>query len=59
MGVLNIDRVNAKVQVEPGEPAAQALQVADLSHDQRRQFRDLVLDILGDHLRGLERRGVI
>jgi hypothetical protein len=63
--VIHIDRVRANVDVVGGQggdgrPRPEpALSIADLDRVSRDRFRDLVLEVLRDHLRDLERRGVL
>jgi hypothetical protein len=68
--MLHIDRVRTELEVlagHAGEAAptrssgevAPLLAGASLDPAARRQLSELVLDVLGEHLRGLERRGVV
>jgi hypothetical protein len=63
--VIQIDRVNTNVDLSrapapegPAHPAAPTPTFAGFDRASREQFRDLVLDVLRDHLRDLERRGM-
>ena len=62
--MIQIDRVRTNVDVvsqtaesrsRPEAPAS----IVDFDRASRDRFRDLVLEVLRDHLRDLERRGVL
>jgi len=63
--MIFIDRVTTDVELTEGpaaerpEPPAPPSATAGVFHpESRSRFRDLVLDVLRDHLRDLERRGL-
>ena len=59
---LQIDRVNAQMQVlrKPDNDTSPAQALAGMSREEHaRMLRPIVIDIIGDHLRDLERRGVV
>jgi len=65
--MLRIDRVKTEMEVLPAQSEAGAVAaprsagVAELLGDPRarERFKALVLEVLRDHLRALERRGVV
>ncbi|MEO8681356.1 MAG: hypothetical protein ABI665_20060, partial [Vicinamibacterales bacterium] len=60
--MLRIDRVNADVDVRPAEPPlarAAAAELTALDPQLRERIKELVREALSDHLRELERRGVV
>jgi hypothetical protein len=64
--VIHIDRVRTNVDVvgnrppESGAPQqSMTMAAGSLDRATRDQFRELVLEVLKDHLRDLERRGLL
>jgi len=64
--VIHIDRLNTDVEVAAGPategagaPAAQSVAASGFGPVSEQRLRDLVLDVLRDHLRDLERQGLL
>ena len=63
--MIQIDRVrtNAEIVGQPppdaGRPAPSAATAFVFDHSTREQFREVVLDVLRQHLRDLERQGLL